>query len=193
MTWLYDGLWTLQLRAWRHQTWLRLLAAVAARLQSREIGRETDARYVTRYRLWGWLPGRPRGGRTNCYLHRIWTHDADPAPHNHPWSWAVAIVLSGGYREYRPHGPLWAGPRDQQGLPMARHLRFGSCNVIRADDYHRITSVLPDTWTLFITGPKTNGWGFRVGAVYVPWRERLGQDRTDAQDVSDIRSASWRK
>ena len=41
--------------------------------------------------------------------------------------------------------------------------------------FHRITRVSPDTWTLFVTGPKTSTWGFRNPETreVMPWRERL--------------------
>jgi hypothetical protein len=63
-------------------------------------------------------------------------------------------------RDAKPHHDLYMG--------AARHMRAG--------DVHRIKHVLPDTWTLFMVGPKQSSWGFYVeGRGMVPWRERLAE------------------
>lgn len=97
------------------------------------------------------------------YLHYFFRGDLDRELHNHPWEWAVSVILSGGYTEERYDGPLdLIEPRRVR----ARALRPGSVNVIRHDTYHRVQMLNgTPTWSLFIAGPrvaKTRGedWGF---------------------------------
>ncbi len=40
-----------------------------------------------------------------------------------------------------------------------RHVKW--FNFIRGSDFHRITKLHGEVWTLFITGPRRQGWGFR--------------------------------
>jgi hypothetical protein len=88
----------------------------------------------------------------NLYLHKIAQADADRHLHNHPWRWAWSYVIKGGYLEQRH-------PREQQGS-YTRELRRGATNLLRAGDYHRIRTVRPGTWTLFLTGKRASSWGF---------------------------------
>jgi hypothetical protein len=80
------------------------------------------------------------------YLHKIAQADADRHLHNHPWSWAWSLILWGAYLEERPN--------------TLRYLRPGATNLLRAGDYHRIRTVRPNTWTLFVTGKRASSWGF---------------------------------
>ncbi len=108
--------------------------------------------YMTR-----WVLQTPWG---TIRLHRIRREDADPDPHDHPWSF-VSLILWGGYREERPY---W----------MSRWLRRGQINRFRAASVHRIVEVLPNTWTLVVSGRKVRSWGFHTPDGVVPWREYLG-------------------
>jgi hypothetical protein len=98
------------------------------------------------------------------FIHEIHSPDSDPDMHDHPWAWAVAVVLSGGYREARP---------GENGLPWTRTYRAGDLNVLRPGDYHRITAVEPGTRTHFIAGREISDWGFLVNGVHVPHRDYL--------------------
>lgn len=88
------------------------------------------------------------------FIHRFFRSDHDRALHNHPWKWAVALVLTNGYVEERMEGI---------GAPVTRknHGRL-SVNVITARTYHRVQLYNEEqgTWTLFIAGPKVGRWGF---------------------------------
>jgi len=48
-------------------------------------------------------------------------------------------------------------------------------NRITSDTFHVVEELRgPETWSLFIAGPKTSTWGFWVeGHGYTPWRDRL--------------------
>lgn len=100
------------------------------------------APYMIRVYLGHW-----RGWR--LYLHRFLTPDGERWLHDHPFS-GLGVVLSGGYvEEVLP--ALGADPRG--------FLRRWF-NWIPARKFHRISSVQPDTWTLFLHGPHRKQWGF---------------------------------
>lgn len=117
------------------------------------------------------------------FLHRILREDHDREPHNHPWPWALSLVLRGGYAEERttPLGDPQVHPCISR-LALATHA-VGGLNWIGKRVYHRITSVLPNTYTLFLTGPRTREWGFLRRGEHVDWREYLGvPEGTDLED-----------
>jgi len=91
------------------------------------------------------------------YLHKIAQADFDRHLHNHPWTWAWSLILWGGYLEERQGG-------------VERMKQCGSGNLLRAGDYHRIASVLPNTWTLFVTGKRASSWGFSTPQGHVDYR-----------------------
>lgn len=98
--------------------------------------------YMIRIYLTHW-----RGWR--LYLHRFVTSDGERWLHDHPFG-ALAVVMAGGYVE--------------EVLPAlgaeARGYRRRLWNWIPARKFHRISSVITDTWTLFVHGPHRKGWGF---------------------------------
>ncbi len=47
-------------------------------------------------------------------------------------------------------------------------------NWLTGDDYHRVLRLHGDTWTLFLTGPRRDDWGFLVDGEHVPWKKYLG-------------------
>jgi hypothetical protein len=117
----------------------RALFFLSGYLPIRFIAREGE-RYLERYHLC-------KLGSVKLILHRFVSGDQDEEMHNHPWRWAVAIVLSGHYLEARP------------GQPDRRLSRF-QLNLLKADTFHRIVRCQPDTWTLFIHGRRVQEWGF---------------------------------
>ena len=87
-------------------------------------------------------------GRT-FYLHRFVASDPARGLHDHPWSRAFSIVLSGSYWEETRTG--------------RRHIKW--FNALTGDTFHRV--ILPDgygtpgsVWTLFFHGPYVKKWGF---------------------------------
>lgn len=90
------------------------------------------------------------------YLHRFVAGDGDRALHDHPWASCTALCLAGGYEEKRLR---WFDP--EEGLHcQTKSLRPGRINRLSADTFHQITSVQPETWTLFFHSKKIKGWGF---------------------------------
>jgi hypothetical protein len=168
-----------------------LVEWVASKLPNPRVIYDQSGRdaYLSRYYLVG-APTHPDGGSPfdqfgdvrpgtkwgdkswGLYLHRFHRGDADPELHNHPWSWAVSLVLAGGYLEER-----------RVGLDVVqRVLEPGALNFIRGDTYHRVDLLERDAWTLFLVGPKTQSWGFwnRGTWVTTPWREFISAKRDPA-------------
>jgi hypothetical protein len=144
---------------------IRFIRWFASKLPRRDICGEDGTLYLSRYKVVGWMPGDTRRWPFSIYLHRFHRPDLDDAPHSHPWRWALALILTGGYFERR--GEFGSGAR-------YRSLRGGSLNFIQDDDFHVVLHLLgPEVWTLFIVGPKTSSWGFKVGGRVIPWRVRL--------------------
>lgn len=93
------------------------------------------------------------------FLHNIKLPDYEPAPHNHPYSWQVSLILAASYVEetFNP----------KTGVTTTRRRRF--FNWIPGSKFHRITEIRGECWTIFIHGPKTGkSWGFWIpGYGYV--------------------------
>lgn len=105
--------------------------------------------YLERYYVGRWLG-------VTAYLHRFVSSDDEPHVHDHPWFWALALVLCGHYREERVIGLC----PDYGWLSRYRRMSVGRINAIRAHHFHRIVAARLDTWTLFVHGPHAKGWGF---------------------------------
>jgi hypothetical protein len=153
-------------------TTIAKLEAITEKLPNRTIS-TGGSPYLTRWYLW------PEGPRTTedvdpeqdpesslpfaLFLHKFHRGDADRDQHSHPWDLSVAIVLAGGYREER-------GPETRTYVP-------GMINVIRGDDFHRVDLLNPamGSWSLFVAGRKTGGWGFKDAAsgIVTPWQTYL--------------------
>lgn len=112
--------------------------------------------YITRTlmpRIAGWRP----------LIHSIHRSDHDVWPHNHPWREAHFRVVRGGYVDER-----WELRGAGAVEIRCRTMRPGDTNVIRADDFHRATEVLPDTLTVGLVADRVQDWGFLVDRVVVP-------------------------
>lgn len=154
-------------------TTIAKLKAIVEKLPSRTIT-TGGSPYLTRWYLW---PEGPRDTENDenhpdlpfaVFLHKFHRGDADRDQHNHPWDLSVAIVLAGGYREERGD--------------ETRVVRPGTVNVIRADDFHRVDLLNPamGSWSLFVAGRKTNGWGFRDNGTgaFIPQKDYLAAKDT---------------
>lgn len=140
-------------------------------------------RFVKRYWAWKRDPGRiihthgteyllrtyltPRRWPVSVFLHHFFRGDDDRELHNHPWEVSIGLILAGGYVEERLR---------TRGIRV-RRFRPGSINVIRANDFHRVTLLDParGCWTLFLTFRRVQDWGFldRLTGKFIPWREHV--------------------
>lgn len=128
-----------------------------------------DRPYLTRLVPWRLLGLRP-------LLHHFHQGDGDRALHNHPWKWSLSIILKGSYTEERiaREHPLSSARRT-----VTRKVRW--FNLLRDTDFHRVAELHGDVWTLFITGPRTQDWGFLEGGRVVPHEEYIARMRRDAK------------
>lgn len=127
--------------------------------------------YLTRYVLWG-KAALGEGGEEPAhsgFLHLIHRPDADRDLHDHPWQWGASLILSGGYTEVRRG--TW--PSGDLTCKHEKSYKHGDLNVLRRGDYHRIASVEPNTWTLFLCGRVVGDWGFLSDGKHVPHVEYL--------------------
>lgn len=111
--------------------------------------------YITRTLL-------PRLGNHRPMIHRIWREDADEYMHNHPWKTAFFMIASGGYTEERltPSGKI-----------QRRRLDPGDINQLHCGDFHRVTDVDPNTWTVSLIGERVQNWGFLVNGKLMSHQE----------------------
>ncbi|WP_461495014.1 hypothetical protein [Pyruvatibacter sp.] len=121
--------------------------------------------YVNRWVLWSsgfnwrfWRKQDRMGAASRhgarLLLHEVLRADADMRPHNHPWDWAFALVISGGYAEVRL--------TDFCGVRLATTWRWPwRLYRLSGTDFHRISGLRERaSWSLFLHGPRRHGWGF---------------------------------
>lgn len=120
-----------------------------------------DQPYLERYYM-GRLFGR------YWYLHRFVRNDCEREVHDHPWDSAISFVLTGQYTEARC---ALTGNYPQMEERVVRRIN----RIIRRRlhiDLHRITAVMPETWTLFGHGEWKWPWGFyRITPSSISYRE----------------------
>ena len=108
----------------------------------------------------------PRIFGYRVFLHHFHRPDIDQHLHNHPWKWAASLILNGSYTEERLEGVYGT-----QAITFTQKVkRF---NLLRDTDYHKVLELHGDVWTLFLTGPRIQDWGFLVEGQHVPWTEYL--------------------
>ncbi|MEZ5246480.1 MAG: hypothetical protein R2707_15370 [Acidimicrobiales bacterium] len=122
---------------------------MASRHRLRLVDASTGDLYLDR---WGVVLA---GGRCNVMLHHIGGTD-EREPHDHPWNF-VTIALRGGYDEsWFPDLASVAGPGT-----VRRHRRFRPRRVSRGE-YHAVTAIEGDVWTLVFAGRRRHDWGFAL-------------------------------
>jgi hypothetical protein len=127
----------------------RLLLAYSARRPCKIIS-EKDRPYLERYFVCALFGIR-------VYLHRFVGSDPDRGLHDHPWRWAMSLVLLGWY---------WEATRHYEGLHRVRWLNF-----LTGDSFHRVIlspaaddpadRTPTEVWTVFIVPSRdVKPWGF---------------------------------
>lgn len=141
---------------------------------SRAYEKEPDSRYSTLCKLhkrpFGWLLQR---FGVSVRIHRLHTPDLDRHMHDHPWPF-VSVVLRGFYVEARPRQiePAFFGDVHTVESMQMRVRGTGSIAFRRATDRHSILSTsVGEVWTLFITFPKRQWWGFYTPSGKVHWKD----------------------
>ena len=132
----------------------------------------TGKPYITRFqfpRMFGFRP----------MIHLIHRADHDRHLHDHPWDWSFSIVLVGSYDEERINCVQCKG-KDHSGTVLKiRRARFW--NLLRGDDFHRITELHGDVFTLFVAGPRkeSDQWGFLTPSGWVESSEYIASAKSE--------------
>lgn len=131
----------------------RLLYRLTANRPTRLISIEGQP-YLERYFIGQWM------GIT-VYLHRFVRDDDERSLHNHPWRHALSLVLCGSYTETQAVSATHAHICTcKENLVWLHKETVRWFNYIRRDDFHQITGVRPETWTLFLHTRWRFRWGF---------------------------------
>lgn len=125
-----------------------------------KIIKEDGLPYLERYYLASILGSR-------IYLHRFVASDPDRGVHDHPWRWAVSLILNGYYDEVTRSG--------------TQRIRW--FNTLKGDSFHRVLlpAELSEVWTLFIHHEaRSKPWGFLHvhddgASHYTPHQQRAGE------------------
>lgn len=126
--------------------------------------------YVFRKPVW-WMP--------SVYIHCFHSSDEDFELHNHPFDYSFSLILSGSYKEeYR------VGIKGNYQV-KSRILKPGMTNYVPANKFHRVDLLNDKVWTIFISGRKTQDWGFwnRDTDEYVQWEEHERRGKLKQQQT----------
>ena len=109
--------------------------------------------YLERYFLSGYTPYKRQypAPTASLFLHHFVDSDPNDQLHDHPWHYALSLVLVNGYREFRC---------DAHGHEEVRFFLPGDVNVLQPGDRHRIDLIADDCWTLFAAGDYAHPWQF---------------------------------
>lgn len=95
------------------------------------------------------------------YLHRFVRDDDERHLHNHPWNHALSVVLCGRYTETQADSTTHASICTcRENLIWLSQHQVRWVNYIHRNDFHQITGVKPETWTLFLHTRWKHRWGF---------------------------------
>jgi hypothetical protein len=144
-------------------------------LDKKIIQRNGD-KYLTRYYVFRkplkWMP--------SIYIHCFHRGDEDISNsgnyvlHQHPWALSFSFILSGSYIEERL----------VSAKIKTRIFNPGNINIIAANDFHRVDTLTSKVWTLFVSGSKTQDWGFLdpITNEYTQWEEFIRNKEMAAHD-----------
>lgn len=133
------------------------------------IRREDGSKYLERW----WLI--PKNKYLNLYLHHF--HNSDPEVlHDHPWA-SVGMLLAGSYREHvSVYSKYRQATKHVVRTPFWPVYRSPDC-VHRIELFGMLGRVFP-VWSLFMTFPKVQEWGFWCKQGKVHNKEFLNKEGT---------------
>ena len=190
------------MKLWPTQLWpdnwiRRRLFDWSRTLPARAIRGPDGEPYLERYMVCR-LPWPFGGGRV--YLHRFVASDPDRGLHDHPWRWAVSLILAGGYLEQRLARFAPSGRRDR----LAER-RAPAINLLGGRSFHRvILGPEAECWSIFIRPGRCKPWGFltprpagagadlpRTGAPIAA--VVAGADYQIVEDAAESDPATWQR
>lgn len=143
----------------------RVIERVIRGLPQRDITGPDGSLYMRQYLL----SNSRRKDSWRLRIHHFVRGDEDRELHNHPW-YGLSLILSGGYREeYR-------APNEdtlQLDVVRTRDVKPWRFNFITPRTFHRVDLLERDAWTLFLSSPSNETWGFwnRKTGEYEPFEE----------------------
>lgn len=147
-----------------------LCTFVSQFLPSRDITGGDGSPYLRRFRVFD--RGRDK---YRLFLHEFHRGDEDREIHNHPWAWCYSLILHGGYRESRlyafQHLAVDRVEKVRMPIIIDEEYRAFAINAIGPDTFHRVELLDGKTWSLILTGPIVQSWGFmnRNDGAFTPW------------------------
>jgi len=88
------------------------------------------------------------------FIHRFVASDPDRGLHDHPWKWALSLILSGGYTELKIRKGFASYLCSFKRKP-------GRFNYISGNTFHRVLlNQKQEAWSLFAHGERIKDWGF---------------------------------
>ncbi|OHD22132.1 MAG: hypothetical protein A2Y38_10290 [Spirochaetes bacterium GWB1_59_5] len=146
-----------------------MIAKLLSKLFKGRIIMRTDDPYLSRW----WVLRTPI---VKVYVHKFHRSDWDEDLHNHPWAWALSLILKAGYCEERRLG----------NQVISRLVKPGNINLIRHSTFHRVDLLQKDCWSLFIAGPRKQDWGFwnRVINQYIPHNDFIDKSGAVAAEIN---------
>lgn len=155
-------MWNLIARflAWRPVA--KLLITLAKRTPYFDIHDSDGSLYMGRW----WLLQERRWFPWAIRIHHIARADRERDLHDHPYDYRT-VILHGGY--------------DELTLDTSTSWHRGDTVARRAQHFHKIETVKPQTWTMFIyrhRWERNNPWGFltiddNLGVRKLGWREYI--------------------
>lgn len=131
----------------------------------------------------------------SIYLHKMSAPDPGEDLHDHPWDF-VTIPLVGGYQESRARVRNDSARGRVRGFARAEIRRPFQPRVMRRDECHTITHLMAKTsWSLVITGPVKQDWGFfifpRTVGENFAMRQWVDHDAYENTEAGQRRSMQW--
>jgi len=105
-------------------------------------------------------------------LHKFHRPDGERTLHNHPWTSALSIILSGSYTEERLY---------PDGVTRTRSISW--FNYLTSRDYHRVVELHGEVWTLFVTGRRVQNWGFLENGQFIRFDEYISRKRKEYRSL----------
>lgn len=119
------------------------------------IGREGNP-YLSRWDIFG----TKHTNWPHLYLHQFHRSDSDAADHGHPWFY-LSVILKTGYWEFREGKfPKWIKP-----LSIIFRPKTWTHRIVLEEGTEG------EVWTLVLTGPKVQEWGFNCKSGWTHWKK----------------------
>lgn len=101
-----------------------------------------------------------RGSLCSIRVHHFYPDHVEDVAHSHPWCF-LTLVLRGGYVDTSCH---------QDIERSYDHMHVGSLRFRMRNHTHKTKTGPDGAWTIVLTGPVTEHWGFWEKGIFIPHR-----------------------